>query len=42
MGRLLKLVVYIFVLAVIGIVAYSFVGDMSAPQRDVSIPLEPQ
>jgi hypothetical protein len=42
MGRLLKFFIYVFVLLFIGVLVYSFVGDLSAPQLDVSIPLAPQ
>lgn len=42
MGRLLKYLVYLVVLLALGILAYAYLGDMSAPQTEVSVPVEPQ
>ncbi len=42
MGRLLKYLVYLAVLLALGILGYAYLGDMSAPQTEVSVPVEPQ
>jgi hypothetical protein len=42
MGRLFKYLVILALLSGIGILAYAYLGDMSAPQTEVSIPVEPQ
>ena len=42
MGRLVK---YLFILALllsVGVLAYAYLGDMSASQTEVSIPVEPK
>lgn len=42
MGRLLKYLVILAVLLAVGILTYAYLGDMSAPQTEVSIPVETQ
>jgi hypothetical protein len=42
MGRLLKYLVILVLLLSIGVLAYAYLGDMSAPQTEVSIPVEPE
>lgn len=42
MGRLVKYLVYLAVLLSVAILAYAYLGDMSAPQTEVSIPVEPE
>jgi hypothetical protein len=40
MGRLLKYLVYLVVLAFGGLVVYSYLGDISAPQSEVTQTIE--
>ena len=40
MGRILKTVFFLGLIAVLGLLTYSFVGDLSAPTRDVTVPVE--
>ena len=42
MGRLLKYLLYLAVLLCLGILAYAYLGDMSAPQTEISIPVDPE
>lgn len=42
MGRIFKYLVYLVVLLGLGVLGYAYLGDMSAPQTEVSIPVEPQ
>lgn len=42
MGRIFKYLVYLVVLLGFGVLGYAYLGDMSAPQTEVSIPVEPQ
>jgi len=39
MGRLIKLLLILILLAVAGIAGYAVLGDMSAPTRDSSTPV---
>ncbi len=44
MGRLFKYLIYLIILAAIGLVAYAYVGpwfgvDFSAPQSEITLPV---
>ncbi|MFK5998530.1 MAG: hypothetical protein QM492_10540 [Rhodobacterales bacterium] len=41
MGRLLKLLLYLIVLGALGLIAYSYLGDMSSPNVDIVQPVVP-
>ena len=39
MGRLLRGIIYLVVLAAIGLAGYAWVGDLSPQQREVAVPV---
>lgn len=40
MGRLLKLLLFLIVLGILGLVGYAYLGDLSPDQENVSQPVE--
>jgi hypothetical protein len=40
--RTLKLLVFLVVVACVGLVGYGYFGDMTAPQREITIDLAPR
>lgn len=38
--RLLKLVLYLVILAAIGLVAFAYLGDLSPDQKEIRVPVE--
>lgn len=41
MGRLFKLVFYVAILMLLGLVGFSFLGDLSVPQKEIVLIIEP-
>lgn len=41
MGRLIRYVFYLAVLAFLGLVGFAYFGDLSAPQAEVTIIVQP-
>ncbi len=40
MGRLIKYLFYLIILAGLGLVGYAYLGDLSPSQEDVTTPVE--
>ena len=41
MGQLVKYLFYLAVVAFLGLIVFAYVGDISAPQTEVTVPVEP-
>ena len=39
MGKLIRFVIFLIVLGFLGLLGYSFVGDLSTPQTEVTVPV---
>ncbi len=40
MGRLLKLLLFLLIVGLLGLIGYAYIGDLSPNQVDVSEPVE--
>ncbi|MDR6265333.1 hypothetical protein GGE09_002341 [Roseobacter sp. N2S] len=39
MGRIIRFLILVLILAFLGVLGYSFMGDLSAPQSEVTVPV---